>query len=165
MPGLGRRYGSGRRRGEAGMGASTDSAGAAGREPLGAPASDIDPFSLKFFANPFPSHQELREAGPTVWLRRYGIWAVARYDEVHRVLNDRRTFCSSRGVGMSNFAKEKPWRPPSLVLEKDPPEHDRARSVLNKVLSPAVMKTLRAEFAVAADKKADELIEMGQFDA
>jgi hypothetical protein len=43
--------------------------------PPGAPASDIDPFSLEFFADPFPAHQELREAGPAVWLRRYGVWA------------------------------------------------------------------------------------------
>jgi 4-methoxybenzoate monooxygenase (O-demethylating) len=42
---------------------------------------------------------------------------VARYDEVHRVLNDRQTFCSSRGVGLADFAKEQPWRPKSLLLE------------------------------------------------
>jgi cytochrome P450 len=88
--------------------------------PFGAPVSDIDPFALDFFADPFPAHHELREAGPAVWLRRHGLWAVARYEEVHRVLDDWRTFCSSRGVGMSDFAKERPWRPPSLVLEKDP---------------------------------------------
>jgi cytochrome P450 len=88
--------------------------------PFGAPVSDIDRFALDFFADPFPAHHELREAGPAVWLRRHGLWAVARYEEVHRVLDDWRTFCSSRGVGMSDFAKERPWRPPSLVLEKDP---------------------------------------------
>src|SRR3981189_3628965 len=65
----------------------------------------------------------------------------------------------------SNFAKEKPWRPPSLVLEKDPPDHDRTRSVLNKVLSPAVMKTLRERFARAAAAKADGLLEIGALDA
>jgi hypothetical protein len=31
-----------------------------------APTSNIDPFSLEFFADPFPAHQELREAGPAV---------------------------------------------------------------------------------------------------
>jgi hypothetical protein len=102
--------------------------------PGRAPASDIDPFSIEFFEDPFPVHESLREAGPVVWLSRYGVWAVARYQEVHAVLNDWRTFCSGRGVGMANFAKEKPWRPPSLVPETDPPEHDRARAVLNRVL-------------------------------
>ncbi len=130
-----------------------------------APTSAIDPFSRNFLENPFPFHAELREAGPIVRLSSYGIYAVARYDDVSRVLNDWQTFCSSRGVGMSDFAKEKPWRPPSLVLEKDPPEHDRARNVLNKVLSPAALRGLRETFTAAAEKKADELLERGEFDA
>jgi cytochrome P450 len=100
-----------------------------------------------------------------VWLRRYGIWAVARYEEVTRVLNDWRTFCSSRGVGMSDFAKEKPWRPPSLVLERDPPEHDGARAVLNRALSATVMKQLRDGLAVAAAALVDTLIDQTRFDA
>jgi cytochrome P450 len=143
---------------------------AAGREasfeaPAGAPVSDVDPFSIEFFEDPHRIHHELREAGPVVWLSRYGIWAVARFREVHDVLHDWRTFCSSRGVGMSDFAKEKPWRPPSLVLETDPPEHDRARAVLNQVLAPGVMKELRGRIAAAAGEMADELVARRSFDA
>ena len=100
-----------------------------------------------------------------VWLSRYGVWAVARYQEVHAVLNDWRTFCSGRGVGMADFAKEKPWRPPNVVLETDPPEHDRARAVLNRVLSPAAMKQLRAGFAAAAEAKVREIVRKSRFDA
>lgn len=138
-------------------------AGAAGRS--GAPVSGIDPFSTEFFEDPHRIHAELREAGPVVWLERYGIWAVARYEEVHAVLNDWRIFCSSRGVGMSDFAREKPWRPPSLVLETDPPDHDRARAVLNRVLSPAAMKHLRESFGQAAERMLGELLRRGRFDA
>src|SRR5439155_6419265 len=106
----------------------------------------------------------LREAGPVVWLGRHGVWAVARYQEVHDVLHDWRTFCSGRGVGVSDFAKERPWRPPSLVLETDPPEHDRARAVLNRVLSPAAIRELRAGFAAAAEAKVREIVRKSRFD-
>ena len=51
------------------------------------------------------------------------------------------------------------------MLETDPPEHDRARAVLNRVLSPAAMKRLREGFAAAAERKVDELLERGSFDA
>jgi len=132
---------------------------------VGAPASEIDPFSLEFFADPFPAHKELRDAGPVVWLSRYGIWASARYEDVHRILNDWRAFCSSRGVGMSDFAKEKPWRPPSLVLERDPPEHDRARAVLNRALSASVMKRLRDDLSAAAATLTERLLNKSSFDA
>ncbi|WP_316181228.1 MULTISPECIES: cytochrome P450 [unclassified Bradyrhizobium] len=125
----------------------------------------IDPFSYEFFDDPYPAHQEMREAGPVVYLDAWNVYGVARYAEVYAVLNDPQTFCSSRGVGLSDFAKEKPWRPPSLILEADPPAHTRTRAVLSKVLSPAVMKRLRDGFMAAAEAKIDELVGRGSFDA
>lgn len=129
------------------------------------PVLDIDPFAISFFDDPYPVHETLREAGSVVRLDRLGVYAVARYAEVHAVLHDPLTFCSSRGVGLSDFAKETPWRPPSLILEADPPAHTRTRAVLNRVLSPAVMKQIRAVFVAAAETKVDELLAMGSFDA
>jgi 4-methoxybenzoate monooxygenase (O-demethylating) len=129
------------------------------------PHVEVDPFSTEFFENPHPIHEVLREAGAVVRLEKWGVYGVARYAEVHAVLHDPTTFCSSRGVGLSDFAKEKPWRPQSIILEADPPAHTRTRAVLNRVLSPATMKQLRDGFSAAADKKVDELIAKGSFDA
>ena len=103
--------------------------------PLGVPNLDVDPFSTEFFDDMHAIHEVLREAGPVVWLDRWGVYGVARYAEVHAVLNDPLTFCSGRGVGLSDFAREKPWRPQSIILEADPPAHTRTRAVLNQVLS------------------------------
>ncbi len=130
-----------------------------------APHLDVDPFSIEFFDDPYPTHRLLREAGPLVYLDKWSVYGVARYAEVHAVLNDPVTFCSSRGVGLSDFAKEKPWRPPSLILEADPPAHTRTRAVLSQVLSPTVMKQLRDRFAAAAAAKVDELLARKSFDA
>ena len=88
-----------------------------------APVLDLDPFSDDFLTDPYDAHEQMREAGPVFWLERYGVYGVARHDEVARVLTDHETFVSSRGVGISDFVKEKPWRPPSLLLEADPPQH------------------------------------------
>jgi hypothetical protein len=129
------------------------------------PTSDIDPFCAEFFEDPFPAHEALRELGPVVRMSRYGIHAVARYAEVHTVLTDWQRFCSSRGVGLTDFAKEPAWRPKSLVLETDPPLHDRTRKVLNRVLSAAVIRDLRERFAADADALIDELVERASFDA
>lgn len=147
--------------GSAGGGAHATSAAA----PSGIPVLDIDPFAIEYFDDPFPAQEALREAGPVVRLDKWNVYGVARYAEVYAVLNDPATFCSSRGVGLSDFAKEKPWRPPSLILEADPPAHTRTRAVLSKVLSPAVMKQIRDGFAAAAEAKADELLAKGSFDA
>ena len=141
------------------------SAGAAGTSPPAIPHLGIDPFAISFFDDPYPAHQQMREAAPVVYLDRWNVYGVARYAEVYAVLNDPLTFCSSRGVGLSDFAKETPWRPPSLILEADPPAHTRTRAVLSKVLSPAVMKRLRDGFMAAAEAKVDELVARGSFDA
>ena len=85
------------------------------------PTSDVDPFSHEVLEDPLPMHTELREAGPVVYLSRYDLHAFARYDEVYAALVDWQGFQSAAGVGMSNFRYEKPWRPPSIVLEATPP--------------------------------------------
>lgn len=129
------------------------------------PVVDKDPFDLETLADPFDFHEELREAGPVVWLEQYRLWGLGRYEHVHATLNDWETFCSSAGVGISNFRKEKPWREPSILLEKDPPEHTRARSIMSKVLSPVAVRKLRSDFETAAEKIVDEVIQRGEFDA
>jgi cytochrome P450 len=135
------------------------------RPPAGVPHTSIDPFSLDFLRDPHPAHEALREAGPVVWLDKYSAYGAARHTEVRQILGDPVTFCSSRGVGLSDFQREKPWRPPSVVLERDPPEHDRARSLLNRALSATVMRSLRARFAEAASELAEELARKVRFDA
>src|SRR5262245_11999175 len=130
-----------------------------------APSVDIDPFSIAFFDDLYPAHEVLRETAPVVWIDRWKVHGAARYAEVHGILNDPQTFCSSRGVGLSDFAKERPWRPPSLILEADPPAHTRTRGVLSSILSPAAMKQIRETFAAAAEAKAEELSAKGSFDA
>jgi len=126
--------------------------------------STLDPFSAEFLSDPWPRHRELRDAGPVVWLERYGIWAMARYDEVHAALLDWETFCSSAGVGLSNFRTEKPWRRPSLVLEADPPEHDRARKAINRALSPRTVRELRSRFEESAAEFVAGLVRRGEVD-
>jgi cytochrome P450 len=132
--------------------------------PQQLPVSDCDPFSIEFFENPYLIHESLREAGPIVWLSRWKVYAVARYAEVKAVLDDPITFCSGRGVGLSDFAKEEPWRPKSIILEADPPEHSRVRAVLNRVLSPGVMRQMRADLEAVASTRADELVARRNFD-
>jgi len=129
------------------------------------PESDIDPFCAAYFEDPYPAQQALREAGPMVRLARHGVLAAARYAEVKAMLDDWQTFSSARGVGLQDFARETPRRPPSIVLETDPPLHDRTRRVQARVLSPAAIAALRAPFTAAAEALAERLVTRREFDA
>jgi 4-methoxybenzoate monooxygenase (O-demethylating) len=128
------------------------------------PVSIIDPFSHEFLRDPYPHHEALRETGPVVWLEQYGIWTMARHQEVRDSLTDWQTYCSSAGVGLSDFRKEPPWRPPSIILEADPPLHTRTRAVLTRILSPAAIKILRDMFEREAELLVARLVEQREFD-
>jgi 4-methoxybenzoate monooxygenase (O-demethylating) len=128
------------------------------------PVSAIDPFSHEFLCDPYPHHEALREAGPVVWLEQYGIWTMARHQEVRDSLTDWQTYCSSAGVGLSDFRKEPPWRPPSIILEADPPLHTRTRAVLTRILSPAAIRILRDMFEREAELLVARLVEQREFD-
>jgi len=131
---------------------------------LSRPVSQVDPFSHAFLSDPYPYHEALREAGPVVWLEQYGIWTMARHEQVRDALTDFQTYCSSAGVGLSDFRKEPPWRPPSIILEADPPLHTRTRAVLTRILSPAAIRVLRETFDREAQRLIGRLVEKREFD-
>ena len=103
--------------------------------PAGMPVSDIDPYGPEYLNDPYRFHDELRDAGPAVWLSKYDVVVLARYRDVKAALEDPQTFCSRRGVGLADFEKEEPWRPPSIILEADAPLHTRTRAVLSQAMS------------------------------
>lgn len=130
----------------------------AGATRPAAPVLDIDPFDEAFLADPYAYHDRLRDAGPVVWLESIGVYAMARFADVQPALRDHETFCSSRGVGLADFAKEHPWRPPSLLLEADPPLHDRTRRLMSRIVSLKALKELRPIWAAKANALVDELV-------
>jgi cytochrome P450 len=130
-----------------------------------APRLDIDPFDEAFLGDPYAHHGALRDAGPLVWLEPIQAYGMARHAEVQAGLRDHETYCSGRGVGLSDFAKEVPWRPPSLLLEADPPLHDRTRALVNGIVSIAALKALRPIWEERAEALIDRLVAQRTFDA
>jgi hypothetical protein len=128
------------------------------------PISGVDPFDEAFLTDPWPHHERLRDAGPVVYLERYGVWAVARHEQVIATLHDWGTFGSGAGAGISNFRRETPWRKPSIILEADPPLHTRTHKVLMRVLSPQALRELKPTFEREAEAMVDALAERGTFD-
>ena len=139
----------------------TDAANA-GQVP--APILSDDPFGLAVLDDPLPFHERLREAGRVVYVPQYDLFVMGRYDDVYAGLTDWQTFQSAAGVGLSNFRKEKPWRPPSLLLEADPPRHDAPRHALEEILNPRKLRHLREQWYADAETLVDEILEMDEVD-
>ena len=126
------------------------------------PSSDVDPFCADVLEDPHAFHAALRDAGPVVHLTTHDVFAMGRYDDVHAALRDWESFQSAAGVGISDFRREAPWRPPSLLLEADPPQHDAPRAVLARVLSPRVLRRLEEQWHADAVELVDELLAGGE---
>ena len=129
-----------------------------------APELDIDPYDDAFIADPYPGYAAMRNAGPAFYMPKYACWGMARYNEVRSALLDWKTYCSGMGVGYTHFGKDKPWRPPSLLLETDPPVHDRPRRIVDRVVFPPALQRLREPFAKEAAAAVDRVLARGRFD-
>jgi len=133
--------------------------------PQGMAVWDIDPYADDVLAHPEPYYAELRARGPFVYIPRYALLACGRYPETKEVFSDWQRFVSSRGVGLTDFKLAKPWRPPSIILEVDPPDHAKTRTVMVRVMSPRALTDLRQSFQAAAEALVDALLVKGTFDA
>jgi hypothetical protein len=129
------------------------------------PTDDSDPFGHDVLEDPGALHAALRDAGPVVYLTRYGVYALARHADVRAALVDWQDFPSGAGVGLSDFRREKPWRQPSVLLEADPPHHDAPRRLLADVLSPRALRRLRERWAVVADDVVERVLAEPELDA
>lgn len=126
--------------------------------PSGAPIWDIDPYAPNIQTNPIPFFADLRAKGPFAYLPKYSMLICGGYNVTKEVFSDHSRFVSSRGVGLQDFSLGEPWRPPSIVLEVDPPAHDRTRRAIMRALSPKVVADLKPLFKADADALVASLI-------
>lgn len=133
--------------------------------PSGVPVWDVDPYQSDILGNPTAFYRELRAKGPFVFIPKYAILACGRYQETKEVFSDHERFVSSRGVGLVDFKLADPWRPASIILEVDPPEHTRVRRIMAKVLSPKVMREQAELFQNIANQMVAEVVAQGDIEA
>ncbi len=130
-------------------------------------ALDFDPFDPRWFADPYPAYQRLRQerpvyrreiANPRVWPH---YWMLSRAADVDAALLDWRTFSSARGTLIDTDIS---LIPPN-IFNMDPPRHDELRAVLARVLTPARVASLEPRVRACARELLEALPVRGGFDA
>jgi cytochrome P450 len=125
------------------------------------PSSDAELFSDEALQDPYPIYQRLRDVGPVVYLAKYGVYAMTRYEQLHSALNDWQTFSSAQGTGLNDLANAATQ---GMIIATDPPEHDVLRGVLAERLSPRALRALREDIERRADELVAPLVARGSFD-
>lgn len=126
------------------------------------PHSDIDLFTDEALANPYELYHELRDIAPLVYLPKYEMYVLTRYEQVRAALDDWQTFSSAKGVGLNpsiNGAMA------GTIINSDPPGHTQLRNVLKERLAPRALAALRPAIEAKADKHIEGLLALGNFDA
>ena len=127
------------------------------------PRSDIDLFTDEARLDPYPLYDELRDLGPVVYLPKHDVYAISRYEEASRVLEDWKRYSSAQGVFMNPQLNDQLGSIITLCL--DPPEHTNVRSMLGRPLTPERVRALRPRLDEEAKAVVERLVAKGQFDA
>jgi hypothetical protein len=72
------------------------------------PVSHLDPYCDEVLLDPWPTYRELQSLGPAVWLSKYRMFALTRFESVSRSLKDTSAFSSASG--RSGFGRQGPRR-------------------------------------------------------
>ena len=116
--------------------------------------SAFNPMDPEFLADPYPTYHRLREEDP-VHHSPMDFWVLTRYEDVAAVLRDPR-FIKEPLVSMvaARFGVSVPPGVGLSMLDRDPPDHTRLRSLVSKAFTPRVVEGLRPRI----QKMVDDLI-------
>ncbi|MGH7301715.1 MAG: cytochrome P450, partial [Candidatus Rokuibacteriota bacterium] len=118
------------------------------------PSSDVksfDPMAPEFLADPYPTYHRLRAEDP-VHQSPLGFWVLTRYEDVSGVLRDPRFVKEPLAALIAaRFGGQVPRGVGLSMLDRDPPDHTRLRSLVSKAFTPRVVEGLRPRIQQIVD--------------
>jgi cytochrome P450 len=130
--------------------------------PARAPCCDLDLWSDQVLLEPWAHYRAIRDLAPAVYLERYNLYAVGRYDGVRAVARDWEAFTSAEGVAFNDLMNEAEI---GTSAGSDPPEHGVIRALLSERLRLSDVRGLSGILEERANTLVGELVERGSFDA
>src|SRR5918912_3205091 len=110
----------------------------------------FNPMDPAFVADPYPTYHRLRAEDP-VHHSPMGFWVLTRYDDVVAALRDPRLAKEAIAAFVAaRFGAPVPITGLSM-LDRDPPDHTRLRSLVSKAFTPRVVEGLRPRIAQIVD--------------
>jgi cytochrome P450 len=129
--------------------------------------------SAEFKADPFPLLARLRASDPvyrTTLPDKTPVWLLTRYDDVTALLRDERFTKNRRSALTKEQLRKLPWTPPMFrplernMLDLDPPDHTRLRSLVHKAFTPSLVEQMRLRTQTLADELLDRVVWTGEMD-
>jgi cytochrome P450 len=134
-------------------------------EPVATPEL-FNPFAPGFDENPYEQYRRLRDTDP-VQKHPMGFWFVTRHADVSAILRDARLSVAdhnlAEGPMREQFEQLVVEAPVKLVtlMDSDPPDHTRLRSLVGKVFTPRAVAALEPMITEVVDKSLDQIAGAG----
>jgi cytochrome P450 len=124
----------------------------------------FNPMDPEFLADPYPTYHRLRAEDP-VHHSPLGFWVLTRYEDVSAVLRDPRFIKEPlAALVAARFGVEVPRGVGLSMLDRDPPDHTRLRSLVSKAFTPRVVEGLRPRIQQIVDGLIDRARAAGSMD-
>ena len=137
-----------------------------------APSLDFDPATLRltldphqpaFVQDPYAAYAFMHETAPVFFWQDFGLWCLARFEDVNRVFRDRRLgrerpggyMASVSATGNRSHLADFDRAEASSMLELEPPVHTRLRTLVNRAFVSRQVERLRPR----AEALAHQLVE------
>ena len=128
-------------------------------------------------ACPFAYHAQLREKAPVYRMPETGFYVISSYDDLKTVLSDPATFsndilveqlageaAADLGRMFDEHLAEVGWGHVQTLQRTDPPEHGRYRRLINRTLTPPMVKSMLPSVNRIATELIDAFIDKGSCD-
>lgn len=132
----------------------------------GMPPGLFNPFLPGFDENPYEHYRELRDTDP-VQEHPMGFWFVSRHSDVSAILRDARLSVADHNLAAGpmrdQFEQLMADVPVKLVtmMDSDPPDHTRLRSLVGKVFTPRSIAALEPMVTQHVDHALDRIADAG----
>jgi cytochrome P450 len=112
--------------------------------------SDVyfDMYDRETFAAPYDALRRLRDEAPLYYNEQFAFYAVSRYTDVARVLSERETFISGKGMTyeiLKACVDMGLTMPDGLFICEDAPQHTMHRSLVSRLFTPRAVNSLEPQ--------------------
>ena len=118
-----------------------------------------DPFDPAVIADPFPHYRLLQQEAPVYEVAEYGFYVLSRYDDVVAAAQDWEHFSTTWGPGPQRVEN-----PVASILQSDPPDHTRLRSIVSKAFTPRAVQACEPLINTYAHECIDTILARGETD-
>ncbi len=124
---------------------------------------NYDMYDRDIYASPYETFRRLRNEAPVYYNEAYDFYALSRHDDLGRVLTDRETFISGKGM-VYNILRQGIEMPPGLFINEDAPMHTMHRSIVARLFTPRAVSNLEPQIRALSEEIVDELVGRDRFD-